>query len=60
MPRHATITVYYDPVRRNWDEAIESELTRLGLASSETNVICLPSTKMTSAAGPVQTFLFKT
>ena len=58
MNNHKTITVYYDPAKRNWHEAAENELARLALKSSETNVICLPSTKL--GPEPVQTYLFTT
>lgn len=60
MSKYQTITVYYDPAKRNWHEAAENGLAKLGLNSSETNVMCLPSTKLsTSATGPVQMDLFK-
>ncbi len=42
------ITAYYDPVRKDWNEAIEAELEKRGLTTGDLNRFCIfafPKTK---------------
>ena len=37
-----TITVFYDPNRLDWDEAIERELRRRGLKPGKAHIVAYP------------------
>jgi hypothetical protein len=46
-----TITVYYDPVRCDWDEAIRAALAAHGFKSGQVKVIALPAPAKNSEGG---------
>jgi hypothetical protein len=36
------LTIYYDPIQKNWNERIRAELSRRRLKRGQVSMICLP------------------
>jgi hypothetical protein len=54
MKTRKFVDVYYNPDLKNWDEAINKELSRLGLRHGQVTVICRPLKHLKSGTPAVK------